>query len=105
MEHIGSPVKYPCDQCNYKATYKSNLNTHLKSKHKGIKYPCEQCDYKASFKVALLTHLKSKHEGIKYPCDQCDYTATRDNLGGVKGLLLASSVIGYCTFAQRPWGC
>ena len=75
--------KYPCDQCDYKATQKGNLWTHLKSKHKGVKYPCDQCDYKASYKGHLLTHLKSIHEGVKYPCDQCDYKATK------KGSLLS----------------
>ena len=49
---------------------------HLKSKHQGVKYPCDQCDYKATQKGDLLRHLKSIHEGVKYPCGQCDYKAT-----------------------------
>ena len=69
-------VKYPCYQCDYKATQKGNLLTHLKSKHEGVKYPCDQCDYKATEKGNLLRHLKSKHEGFIFPCSQCEYKAT-----------------------------
>ena len=56
-----------CDQCDYKATTKSTLVTHMKSIHEGVTYPCEQCGYKANRKHHLLKHLKSKHEGVKYP--------------------------------------
>ena len=73
-KHVG--VKYPCDQCDYKATRKHSLLTHIKSIHKGVKYPCDQCDYKATYKNHLLKHIKSRHEGVKYNCDQCDYKAT-----------------------------
>ena len=54
-------VKYPCDQCDYKATKKGTLSTHMKSIHKGIKYPCDQCDYKATTKCNLLRHFNSVH--------------------------------------------
>ena len=67
--------KFPCDQCDYKATEKGHLRSHMKSIHEGVKYPCGQCDYKATEKCSLLIHIKSKHEGIKFPCDQCDYKA------------------------------
>ena len=33
-------------------------------KNNGRKYPCDQCDYKATQKCNLLTHLKSKHEQL-----------------------------------------
>ena len=39
--------------------------------HEDVKYLCDQCDYKATLKTNLLTHIKSKHMGVKYPCDQC----------------------------------
>ena len=47
---------------------------HIKVIHEGVKYPCNQCDYKAKWKSSLLTHMKSKHD-ITSPCDQCDYKA------------------------------
>ena len=68
--------KFSCDQCEYKATQRSHLLTHIKSIHEGIKYPCEQCNFKATQKHHLLTHIKLKHEGVKYPCDQCDCKGT-----------------------------
>ena len=76
LKHQG--VKYPCDQCDYKATVKNDLLRHIKSRHEGVKYPCNQCDYNTTQKTYyLLTHMKSKHKGVKYPCDQCDYKATQ----------------------------
>ena len=58
------PLRYPCDQCDFKSTLKGTLVRHLKSKHEDVKYPCDQCDYKATQKAYLQTHLKSKHEGF-----------------------------------------
>ena len=55
-------MKFPCDQCDYKATWKSHLLTHIKSKHKGVKFPCDQCDYKATRKESLFKHIKSIHK-------------------------------------------
>ena len=40
--------------------------------YKGDKYPCEKCEYEATKKSSLLTHVKSQHEGVKYLCDQCN---------------------------------
>ena len=53
-----------------------NLRTHVKSIHEGVKYPCDQCVYKATSKGDLRTHVKSIHEGVRYPCDHCDYKVT-----------------------------
>ena len=64
--HIGDIVqhiKFPCEQCDYKATFKGNLLTHIKSTHEGVKFPCEHCDYKATEKGSLSKHIKSIHEG------------------------------------------
>ena len=35
-----------------------------------MKFPCEQCDYKATLKEILLTHIKSSHENVKFPSKQ-----------------------------------
>ena len=42
--------------------------THKKSKHEEVKYPCDQCDFKANLKHKLFTHIKSNHEDVEYPC-------------------------------------
>ena len=49
-------VKYPCNQCEYKATQRSNLKTHKMSVHENVKYPCNQCEYKATTNSSLKTH-------------------------------------------------
>ena len=72
-EHEG--VKYPCDQCDYKATWKHSLKRHFKSKHVGVKHACDQCDHKATQRSDLFIHIISEHEGVRYSCDQCDYKA------------------------------
>ena len=45
--------------------------------HEGAKYPCDKCDYKATYMSNLRAHIKRKHEGVNYPCDQCNYIATQ----------------------------
>ena len=59
-------IQFPCAQCDYKATRREHLLTHIKSVHEGVKFPCAQCDYKATQKSSLLRHIKSVHEGVKY---------------------------------------
>ena len=51
---------------------------NLKPDLESVKFPCGQCNYKATIKSYLLTHLKSIHEGLKYPCGQCHYKATQN---------------------------
>ena len=45
------------------------LQRHLNSTHVGVRYPCDECDYKARQKTSLKIHKKSKHEAAKYTCD------------------------------------
>ena len=54
-----------------------HLSTHIKSIHEGVKFPCNQCDYKATQKGNLMTHIKSRHQGVIFPCNLCDYKATQ----------------------------
>ena len=79
MSDISISVKYPCRQCDYKATQKSNLKTHIESTHEGVKFQCNQCDYKATKQSNLKMHIESVHKGVKYPCCQCDYKATKQS--------------------------
>ena len=98
-------IRYPCDQCDYQASYKGDLHKHIQSQHgfsvssqcpecgaefrqrgamlahcrsihEGIRYPCNECDYQATQQSGLKRHILNIHEGIKYPCNQCDYQAT-----------------------------
>ena len=54
-----------------------NLLTHVQSKHEGVRFPCDQCDYKAVQKPSLVRHIKTVHEGVKFPCEECDYKAAQ----------------------------
>ena len=55
-------MKCPYNLGDYQATKQSSLQTHIKSKQKGIKYPCNQCDYQATKQSSLQRHIKSKHD-------------------------------------------
>ena len=68
-----------CPDCGKVFTQRGHMVTHYRSKHEGIKYPCNLCDYQASYQSHLTTHIQSKHEGIKYPCNQCDYQSTQQS--------------------------
>ena len=78
--HISSPYiwgkKYPCDECDFQATQKSNLTKHHQSVHMGKKYPCGECCYQATETGSLNQHMLAIHMGKKYPCGECDYQAS-----------------------------
>ena len=59
-------VIYPCDKCDYTATYRGNLNKHINSKHEGVRYPCEHCGYVATQAVNLQNRIKSWYKGLRY---------------------------------------
>ena len=61
MKSVHEGEKFPCSQCAFKATQKSNLQTHLKSVHEGQKFECTQCEYKVTKKILLQKHVKSVH--------------------------------------------
>ena len=50
-----------CDQCQKKFSHKEGLRKHNKAIHEGIKYACNQCDYQATQKSNLKTHITRKH--------------------------------------------
>jgi len=58
-KHLG--VKYPCDQCNYKASYSNHLRQHKRVKHEGVNFPCELCLFSTSQKSKLKLHMREKH--------------------------------------------
>ena len=60
-----------CTYCGYQATQNSNLNTHVKTIHKGYRYECSECDYKATQSQSLKIHVKAQHRDIKYECKEC----------------------------------
>ena len=65
-DHLnGLGIKFPCDQCDYKATRPDALRTHKRSKNEGKNAPCLQCEHKAFDIGSLSKHVKSVHFGKK----------------------------------------
>ena len=41
-----------------------NFTLHMQASHDNIRYPCDQCDYKATRKGNLIVHVDSIHKGV-----------------------------------------
>ena len=65
--------KYPCNECDYQAKQRGNLQAHIRSKHEGIRYNCNQCDYQATTQGHLQSHIEAKHSNNILQCELCDY--------------------------------
>jgi len=59
-----SRSKFPCDECQYSATTKSNLKIHVLAKHLGVKFPCKYCDFQGSTKGNTYSHMKNMHSAM-----------------------------------------
>ena len=68
-------IKYPCDECEFVANFRSNLRRHKQAKHEGIRYPCDQCDHISATPFCLKQHWKAFHGDDNYQCDQCEFVA------------------------------
>jgi len=55
---------FPCDQCDYKASYSCNLNSHKRTVHEKLFFQCHLCAYKSSRKDRLNKHVLSKHSSV-----------------------------------------
>ena len=75
VNRVYKEVMYDCNQCDYTATLKGNLTTHIKSFHGEMKYLCNQCNSIFTLQGNLTTNIQSVHEGVKYGCNHCDYRA------------------------------
>ena len=51
------------------------FRAHRQSVHEGIKYPCDQCEYKATAMGSLRRHYNAIHSGHKYPCSECEHVS------------------------------
>ena len=70
---------YPCSQCGYIATQKSNLKRHKQTQHEKInlgQFPCYQCDYIATQNGHLKRHVLAKHSLERFECKLCEKTFT-----------------------------
>ncbi len=53
--------KYPCDQCQYKATKQDHLKDHKKAKHEDTTHFCDQCNFWTAWPRDLRKHQANKH--------------------------------------------
>jgi len=73
--------KYKCDQCDFKAIFQYQLNTHNLSEHADddTKYACNSCDFQTSYQQDMKTHVEKQHqqskEGEKFGSEYCEYSA------------------------------
>ena len=65
--HVGTVhgIKYPCDQCEFKATKEALLIVH-KKKHQKIVYSCNVCSFQTKNKQSLKVHTETLHDGLKH---------------------------------------
>ena len=42
--------------------FAGHLKKHRESIHEGVRYPCDQCDHKATVKGNLKKHRMAKHQ-------------------------------------------
>ena len=52
----------------------------MKSVHEGQKFPCPQCRYRATFKSSLRKHIKSKHLKGKSPELKTEFLSDNDDV-------------------------
>ena len=63
-------MEYDCDECDYKATTKESIKTHIQSFHKGNqkkiyvskRIKCNLCDKKFNKKETYYKHMKVDHD-------------------------------------------
>ena len=63
----------------------SHLRRHIDSVHRGLKkFPCEQCDHRATTKQGLERHIRVRHMNLQdLKCPYCEYrTSAPDALRG-----------------------
>ena len=76
IKSVHEGKRFPCSQCEYKATQKGNLQKHIKSVHEGQISPCSHCGNRYTDRSSLMRHIKTVHEDLVFPCSQCGKTYT-----------------------------
>ena len=73
--HIGE--KFPCNLCDYEATQKSNLKTHITRVHGMQNNVCKFCKTELDNRIDLENHVISVHEKDFQVCtyENCLYRA------------------------------
>ncbi len=70
---------YKCQDCDL--TFKTAMGSiyHRRSVHEEVKFDCLQCDKQFSQKSNLKTHIQSKHENLRrYECYLCEFSSKQN---------------------------
>jgi hypothetical protein len=81
--------RYQCGYCDYRASQKSHLKTHVDAIHQQVCFEClatnnslvsfqlmfccDMCPYQTKWKSRLKSHTKAKHMGTFISCDHCEF--------------------------------
>ena len=61
------------NQCEFIASYRDQLDTHIAYEHEGRVFRCDNCDFIGKNRHNLRNHLFSHHKEKVYNCDKCEY--------------------------------
>ena len=64
LSPINGSKRVKCELCGKEFSNKQNATRHRQYAHEGIKYPCQQCNHKASTMSNLKTHQKGHHSEL-----------------------------------------
>jgi len=75
--------KFKCsvEECDYKCSFRGNLQNHMTAVHTKIKnFECQKCDYKFSFNNDLQRHIRTVHNNMRnFECNKCDSKFSRQS--------------------------
>ena len=66
-------IRYKCNYCDYQATQRSHLKSHMAALHQQLVFCCDMCDFQSRWKSRMMAHTRAKHMGIFLFCDHCEF--------------------------------
>ena len=73
----GKTFACPEPECEFKTTWRMNIQRHVQAIHEGEIFPCQLCDYKTTDKGYLKKHMQTTHDDKKEKCPECDHMAKK----------------------------
>ena len=64
-------MQFNCNKCEYKTTSNRSLSPLKQIKHEPLKYRCENCDYKAIIQIILEYHKQNEDKEGQLIYDNC----------------------------------
>ena len=70
-------IIYACLKCEFEAQSKTNLESHMSSKHPAVEYPCNSCSYRAIHSRDYERHQVTMHTMLS--CKKCEFKSNNRN--------------------------